>query len=440
MTRLVGSTPMTDALEFALDVRWPDVPRCIRRHVGMLVLDFAAVCAAGRLAPAARTAADYAAEAFRGDEAVALLDGRRLSTAGAAWANGVLGNVLDYDDGHRITKGHPGAIVIPSALAAGEAVGAPPEEVLAAILGGYEVAIRAGVLLHGRTREYHASGAWGSIGAAIAAGRLIGLDVDGLRHAVGLAEYHAPIALMTRSVADPAMTKDATGWGALIGTTSAGLARRGYTALRSEFLEHHDCQGIGHEWKVNEVYVKPYPCCRWSHPALDAATSLKAHECPPNNIMGVKVRTFEAAARLSRRRPKTTEEMQYSLVWPLAAILARGTYDVPGALGGFDDPDVVRLRERVSVVVDAELTSRFPGERLAEVTVTLDDGRSFASAVTDARGEPGAESWLQVVEAKADMYLGSSAFAKEPPRSSELSSVQESNSTLMALSAKALEP
>ena len=59
---------------------------------------------------------------------------------------------------------------------------------------GYEVAIRAGIALHDRDPSYHASGSWGSVGVAAAAGRLLGLDGRGLRAALGLAEYHAPIA------------------------------------------------------------------------------------------------------------------------------------------------------------------------------------------------------------------------------------------------------
>ena len=153
-----------------------------------------------------------------------LCDGRRVAAPGAAFANGVLGNSLDIDDGHRVTKGHPGAIIIPVAMAAAESRGATCEEFLLAALIGYEVAIRAGIELHAREADYHASGAWGSLGAAVACARLFGLDSARLGHAVNIAEYHAPIADMSRAVTDPAMTKDAVGWGAFMGMSSALLA------------------------------------------------------------------------------------------------------------------------------------------------------------------------------------------------------------------------
>ena len=240
----------------------------------------------------------------------------------------MLANVLDYDDGHRLTKGHPGAIVIPAMLALAEAVDASPTAFLEAVLVGYEVAVRAGVLIHDRETQYHASASWGSIGVTVAAARLLGLGPQALRHAVGISEYHAPIALMPRAVADPAMTKDTCGWGGLIGTSSALLAARGFTGLDSEFMQAGDDLGLGDRFEVLEIYLKPYPCCRWTQPAIDAALRLRAIGAAPEAIESVTVRTFAAADLLSTRRPTNTEEMQYSLVWPVATALARGRFGV----------------------------------------------------------------------------------------------------------------
>jgi 2-methylcitrate dehydratase PrpD len=387
---------------FARDLRWHDVPAVVQRHMALLLLDCASVIEAGRPAPAALIAADHASEAHGGDVATSLYDGRRLSVPGAAWANGVLANVLDYDDGHRITKGHPGAMVIPAALAVAERVGASPTEFLEAVLVGYEVAIRAGVLLHEREAQYHASAAWGSLGVAVAAARLLGLDAPRLRHAVGIAEYHAPIALMPRAVGDPAMTKDTCGWGGLIGTTSALLAGRGFTGLDSEFMLTAGDLGLGTRWEVLELYLKHYPCCRWSQPGIDAALRLRPD---PARIESVVVHTFAAADLLSRRRPTTTEEMQYSLVWPVATALARGRFGVEEVLGGFDDPLVARIAERIRVDVDPELTDAFPARRLTELEVVSSDGTRVRSGPIEAEGEPHTAGWEGVVAGKVQRFL-----------------------------------
>lgn len=394
-------------LAAARGLRWANIPQPVRRRLAWLILDLTAVSIAGRAAPAATIAADFAAEAYGGDAATALLDGRRLSMPGAAWANGVLANVLDLDDGHRITKGHPGAIVIPAALAAAEARDASLEEFLVAVALGYEVAIRAGVELHARASQYHASGAWGGLGAATAAGLLLGLSGEVLEHALGLAEYHAPIAPIMRSVADPAMTKDATGWGAFVGTGSAMLAQRGYTSLSSEFLDSRSLDDLGQRWQLLDLYVKTYPCCRWTQPAIEAALALsKRHELPLEDLRRVEIRTFAAADGLARGKPTTTEDAQYSLVWPVAVALVRGSFEVEDVLERLDDPIVDSVAELTSVVVDAELDGLFPQRRLAEVTVALADGTRVESGRFEARGDPDDPDWEAVVAGKVQRVLG----------------------------------
>jgi 2-methylcitrate dehydratase PrpD len=396
--------------EFATRLRWSDVPEPVRRHLAWLMLDHAAVTVAGRPAPAAAIAADHAGETHGGDAATALLDGRRLSAPGAAWSNGVLANVLDYDDGHRITKGHPGAMVIPAALATAEATGADLASMMEAVAVGYEIAIRAGVRLHERESQYHASGAWGALGAAAAAGRLLGLDGDRLGHALGLAEYHAPIALIMRSVADPAMTKDATGWGAMLGVTSAMLAKRGYTALASTFLTDGPGLELGTRWDLLETYVKPYPCCRWTQPGIAAAVGLLGgRRIAAGDVDRVTIHTFEAAAQLSERRPLSSEDMQYSLIWPVAVALVDGDFDVAGVLAEFSNADVAAVAARTEVRVDELMTAAFPARRVTRLVVRLRSGEELDSGVVEAPGEPGDPGWHAVIEHKTRRYLDAEA-------------------------------
>lgn len=412
MTTAVGSRAVAEPLGFIADLSWQDVPPAVQRRVAWLLLDFVAVSVAGRAAPAATIAADYASAVHAGDRATALVDGRRLSVPGAAWSNGVLANVLDWDDGHRLTKGHPGAIVVPAALAAAEAADASLEELLVAIVVGYEIAIRAGIRQHARSPEYHASGSWGSLGAAAAAARLFALGPARTRHALGLAEYHAPIALIMRSVDDPAMTKDATGWGAFLGTSSALLAQAGFTALESTFLVDWDPLELGARWELTNLYVKPYPCCRWTQPAIAAACRLReARHFAAADVERVTIRTFAAAGGLARRLPATTEDAQYNLVWPTAYALVHGDFGVDGVLRDFRDPEVAAIDAKTAVVVDAAMTDAFPARRLANVEVVLAGDRVLRSGPTEAGGEPEDPSWEAVVERKARRFVDPSITA-----------------------------
>src|SRR5882757_7238745 len=331
------------ASEFATTFELTDLSQSARRRLELAVLDLAAVCQAGRPAPAARIAADTAHTIFGPGRSTAWLDGRQLSPAAAAWANGVLANVLDLDDGHSLTKGHPGAVVIPAAAAAAEHARSSTHEFLGAVAVGYEVAVRAAIAQHDRSPEYHGTGSWGAIGAAAAAARLLGLSAGQTAVALGIAEYHAPLSLIMRSVAAPAMTKDGIGWGAHAGVTSAFLARRGFTATVSLFGAT-SITDWGDRWHLDELYLKPYPCCRWAQPAVAAAAAVRARAAvAPDLIRRVRITTFEAAAALAAAPPAHTEQAQYSLRWPVACLLARGQFAVADVLGGYDEPATRRI-------------------------------------------------------------------------------------------------
>jgi len=394
-----------------LGLTWDDVPPDVQQHLDWLLLDFAAVTAAGRAASAAVIAADYASNVHPGHGATALLDGRPLAAPGAAVANAVLANALDLDDGHRLAKGHPGACVISAALATAEAAGATEDTIRLAIAIGYELAIRAGICLHRRDQTFHATGTWGALGAAAASGRLLGLDSGQLAHALGLAEYHAPIAPIMRSVRAPAMTKDAVGWGALVGTISAFLARSGFTSLESTLRARDDEETLGDRWHLLDVYVKPYPCCRWAHPAVRAALELRTnHELDTHSIEAVTIRTFEQAASLARVLPTSSEEAQFNLVYPVSVALTHGAVDVEHVLDGFAESDVAAVFERTTVRVDPQLTAAFPAERCSEVIVKLRGGCVIRSGLHEAPGEPRASDWHSVIADKLHKY----AAGREP--------------------------
>jgi 2-methylcitrate dehydratase PrpD len=392
--------------EFVTGLGLDDVPTATRARLGLLLSDMAAVCTAGRPAPASAMAAAYADTAHPGAEATLLVDGRRTGTVGAAFANGVLANVLDFDDGHRLTKGHPGAVIIPATLAAAQRVDASVAEWLAAVVIGYEVAIRAGIALHDRDHSYHASGAWGAVGAAVATSRLLALDGPATLAAAGLAEYHAPIAHIMRSCAEPQMTKDACAWGASVGVSSALLAAQGFTSVRPEFLDS-ELDDLGRRWRLEELYIKAYPCCRWSQGATAAATQATGgRTLAAGEVRRVTVRTFAAADGLAKVLPDTTEEAQYSVLWPVACVLARGRFGVAEVLGPFTDPEVRAMFERVEIEVDPALTAQFPDRRLTAVEIELSGGERLAAGPLEAPGEPDDPGLPAVVASKVSELMG----------------------------------
>ena len=165
-------------------------------------------------------------------------DPARWTPAGAAFLNGALAHSLDFDDTHAAGSLHPGAPVIPAALAAGEMVGASGADVLAGIVAGYEVTCRVALALPAGAhydRGFHPTATCGAFGAAAAAGRVFGLDADGIAGALGTVLSQAAGSL--QFLANGAWTKRfQVGWAAMNGLVAATLVREGFKGA-AEALE-----------------------------------------------------------------------------------------------------------------------------------------------------------------------------------------------------------
>ena len=388
------STLTDHAVQFILNTEWVTLPAEIQHQSKRCLLDTLGALLAGMETPVGELMSRVSTIQYRGDEATVLVSGKRTSAAGAALANGFAGNALDIDDGYRLVKGHPGACVLPVTLAAGElAARCSGKDFLSALVVGYEIGIRAGVIRHATYDMYHSSGSWGAIAGAAAAGKLLGFDADTLLHAMGAAEYHAPIAPMMKCIDVPSMGKDSIGWGTMVGMLSALMAEDGFTGIHPLFADAPDAgwvESLGRRFEIMNLYFKPYCACRWGQPAVAGALHIaREYQLKPDNIETIIVDTFEAAARLSCTPPKDTEEAQYNLAFPVAAALLDGEVGPRQVLPPrLNDPAVHALMGKVKTCVDDRFEKIFPAKAGAEVTVTTTDGREFKSGQMEAIWEP----------------------------------------------------
>jgi 2-methylcitrate dehydratase PrpD len=397
-----GNDAETPALarvtDFTLGLRPEDVPAEVMERAALLLLDTLGIAAAAAPMEAGVLARETALALFAagGPDSAApmLFDGRRASLAGAVFAAATQIDNLDGHDGFNLTKGHIGVVAVPTlcALAEGRDLSGP--EALAALVVGYEVAGRAGIALHAMACDYHTSGAWNALGVAGMAARLRGLSSSQLREALGIAEYHGPRSQMMREIANPTMLHDGSSWGALAGMTAAFLAERGFTGAPAVTVEAPEVAvhwaDLGRDWVLPRQYVKPYPTCRWAHPAIDAARELcLAHGIRPAAIVEVRVRSFAEAAALFPGLPTTTSQAQYALSFPVAVMLVHGRIGLEHISGvGLADAAVAALVSRIRVAVEPRHAERFPAERWASVEIELTDGRALASGDVQGRGGP----------------------------------------------------
>jgi len=402
------ATPFCD---FVHDTRLDDLPDDVVAFAKRCILDLLGVAAGGATMPLSAIISDHAADQFGPGKAAArmIFDGRTVSPAGAALAGGMTIDALDAHDGHKMTKGHVGCGVLPAALACLQAEAIEDGgALLEAVVVGYEIGSRAGMALHRTVDDYHTSGAWVAVACAAIGARVLGLDGEQTREAIGTAEYHGPRSQMMRCIDFPTMVKDGSGWGALSGVSAAYLAKSGFTgapAITVEDAEVADLwDDLGSRWRILEQYFKPQPVCRWAQPPVEAVLTLKdEHGFAGDDIDHIRVASFHEATRLATAHPKNTEEAQYSLPFPTAAAAVYGRVGAEEVSGAaLDDPAILRLSDSMTMEEKDEYNDAFPARRIGEVTVVFKDGRELASGPTEARGDP--EAPLDGAEIRAKFH------------------------------------
>jgi len=392
---------MNGPIDFIHELTFSQLPPEVAHQARRCLLDLVGVAISGRQTELSRIAHDFAVDHLGAGRKGArlLFDGRRVSAAGAAFAAATTIDSFDAHDGHALTKGHAGVAILPALLAVADAEGLLEdgglggEALLTCLVLGYEIATRAGIALHASACDYHTSGAWNALGCAAIAARLLGLDRERTRHALGIAEYHGPRSQMMRCIDHPTMVKDGSGWGALAGVSAAYLAKDGFTGAPAITMEAPEQAAIwadlGERWLILDQYFKPWPVCRWAQPAIEAASLLLSeHALTAADIERVEVETFHEAVRLGVQLPATTEAAQYAIGFPLAAYLVRGRLGAEEIdTHGLGDPAVRDVLRRIRLIENSEFSRRFPAERLARLRIVLKSGQIAESDATTARGD-----------------------------------------------------
>ena len=401
----VERASLTEQLaEFVVDARAEAVPAVVREQAAWWVLDWLGCAIAGLETEPGRIFLQHATDQPAGlASCLGLADGR--APQAAALHNGGVSHIVEMDDVDRASVIHPGAVVIPAALAVGERIGASGRDLLAAIALGYEVAIRVGESV-GKTHYFywHNTATCGVFGAAAAAGWLLGLDARRMTWALGSAGTQA--GGLWEFIADGAMSKHLhTGRAAANGVLAAELAALGFTGARrildgrQGFFAATAPDGnpsavtadLGSGWKLLGVSIKPYPSCRHTHSAIDAALQLRReHGLRIEDIERVDIAGYHSVLELT---DNPTPQHLYAAKFSVQYCVARALADGAVRLSDFSDeriadPAVRDLMARTGVRLDQALDARYPREFPAAVTVILRDGRTVRALVGSPKGDP----------------------------------------------------
>jgi 2-methylcitrate dehydratase PrpD len=322
----------------------------------------------------------------------------------AAFVNGALSHIVEMDDVDRGSVLHPGAVVVPAALAVAEVRSKSGRELLSAIVAGYEVAIRIGEAVGKKHYFYfHNTSTCGVFGAAAAASWLLGLDEERIVWALGNAGTQS--SGLWEFNAEGAMSKHLhAGRAAANGVLAALLAERGFTGP-SRILEGERgffratapdadpgrvVTGLGSgKLKIHGVSLKPHASCRHTHAAIDCALALRSR-VGTEPIEAIEVDTYEATLSLcDRPRPATPYEAKFSLQFCVASALLRGE----AGLGAFGEDSIhdSRVRELTSKVhprIEPSIEVRYPREWPAKVRVRLANGTTLEAETSHPKGDP----------------------------------------------------
>jgi len=389
--------------EYAVETRYRDLPAEVVEKGKERILDTLGCMIAGCTEDLASLMLKYVEETGGRPEATIVGFGHKTNVTNAALVNGTLGHALDFDDTQTSFSGHPSTVILPAVLSLGEKMNCPGEAILEAFLVGFEVACKIGRGVNPRLYEngWHATSVIGALGAAVAAGKVLGLDASKMASALGLAASQScglkeNFGTMTKPLH--------AGKAAESGVISALFAKDGFTASQQiveakrgfcatfsgEYHLDRMVENLGSPFDIISpgVHTKPYPSCLMTHPIIDATLSLaEAHNIQPEDVDSVVCEIAPMASEaLIHSNPVTGLQGKFSAQYVVAVSLL----DPKLSLEQFTDkkvrdPKARAIMQKVRVTVHPEIEKTPPP---AVVRIRLKDGKEVAKRVDIATGNP----------------------------------------------------
>ncbi|HEY6821612.1 MAG TPA: MmgE/PrpD family protein [Burkholderiales bacterium] len=396
---------------FACRARLADLDARALERTRWVIADSLPVIAAGMQQPEMRRF--HESHSPQGGPAWVLGAKKRARALDAALLNGTAGTWLELDEGNLFAKGHPGIQVVPAAVALAQELDSSGEALLMAVALGYEISSRISRAANLRI-EVHPHGTWGTLGAAIAAGRLYGFDEARMLALLNVASTMG-MAASRQTLLDGATVRNIfTGHAGYMGLTAARLVQCGFTGekdapaavfgkiLSDRFDPQKAVEKLGSEWLLSDGYFKLHPTGRYVHSALDALEDLLSrNSLDVKRISAIHVKTYRLAAMLAEKRVRSSFGARFSVPFALATVLYHGRSGLaPFEQAAVDNGTIQALAARVDLREDPQFTARYPAEQVCELRIILDDGRAMEGRCTVMKGEPGKPHPPQALEKK----------------------------------------
>lgn len=392
-------------------VTYNGLPDTVRDKAKLLLLDHIGCMVAGSITGGARKMTDYLAGTDGGGPSTVFGTALRLSPANAAHANATSASMLSLDDSY-VLFGHPGASIIPAALAVAEQGGKSGKDLIAAVVCGYEMSLRLGTALRPtetRDRQVKGLATWQIFGACSAASLLHDFDEVSVADAFGLVPMHAPLPFLRKFHSRPMnLLKNNYGWANKGAITAVDLVRAGFHGNRTifdgddgfwamagsnQFASAELTANWGERFFILDTGFKPYGVCRWIHTTIDALrTLLHHHGFGRADVADIHVETVgEFVQEFNGPWPGSTMEAAFHIPYAVALEF----HDKSSTKGLRDeDLDHPGLKQTAALVRLSALSGaddKFYAKRLlpSRVTVCLKDGTKLTAEAEVPTGAPG---------------------------------------------------
>ena len=327
----------------------------------------------------------------------------RVPVAQAALANGIIGHVVEFDDGHRKAVAHPGAVTIPVALSMAEAYGKNGKELITSIVAGYDVLIRLGSTVNpSHYKIWHTTGTCGTFAAAATAANILGLNEQQTSMAFGIA---GTMACGSRETFGTHAKPLNAGHACQSGVQAVILASMGFTGpenlvgaaqgfIKATSLETDTAylEDINDGNIVSDsAFFKVYASCGHTNSPLNIIFDLMTTESIElDKIVDIRIDTYKVAVDVTGEfKNRTEDEAKFSTPYCVAAALLYGKI----TLDEFKEeclknPQLAKIAKTVHLHEDPIATNQFPGGRKAKVEIKMSNGKCYTKSIEATDDSP----------------------------------------------------
>ncbi|GAB1476332.1 MmgE/PrpD family protein [Bacillota bacterium] len=396
--------------EVVQETKFDNLPPYAVEHAKKLTLDVLGSMIGTRKVITSKIAREISEELGGPEEATIVGSGLKVNAPNAAFANAIQCYGLDFVDDHNESNSHPSPATYPASLAISEHLHKSGKEFIEAVVLGNEMVTRMGSAYLGEMyyQGFHPTSTCGTMGVAVSASKLYGLDVDTTVNALGIAGSMVS-GLMAWNSTGAFSKRLQAGHPAMNSIIAARMAAKGFTgpsdifegkdgllhaySYRDKYDAESITDGLGETWTFAGSSIKVYPCCRYSGGHIDACLEIVNKYSPnPEEIEKVEVRSSKYTMRLlaekEKWQPRNIVDLQFSMPYQAAIAFKNGKVTVAEFDEKYiDDPLIKRLIAATTVVMDEEFERRYPEHYSSAVTITMKDGTEYTAVIDDPKGD-----------------------------------------------------